>query len=70
MNTRHFQLNIIRAAQEKIEVLTSDRNKALIETFRENSRRQTLLLQTRDKLTGACGHCDGRRGSECQNRGD
>ena len=52
VNTRHFQLNIIRAAQEKIEVLTSDRNKALIETFRENSRRQTLLLQTRDKLTG------------------
>ena len=51
VNTRHFQLNIIRAAQEKIEVLTSDRNKALIETFRENSRRQTLLLQTRDKLT-------------------
>lgn len=52
VNTHHFQLNIIRAAQEKIEVLTSDRNKALIETFRENSRRQTLLLQTRDKLTG------------------
>ena len=51
VNTRHFQLNIIRAAQEKIEVLTSDRNKALIETFRENSRRQTLLIQTRDKLT-------------------
>ncbi|HHW3988825.1 TPA: TrlF family AAA-like ATPase [Raoultella planticola] len=51
VNTRHFQLNIIRAAQEKIDVLTSDRNKALIETFRENSRRQTLLLQTRDKLT-------------------
>jgi hypothetical protein len=40
------------ALRKKIEVLTSDRNKALIETFRENSRRQTLLVQMRDKLTG------------------
>ncbi|HHL8295399.1 TPA: TrlF family AAA-like ATPase [Escherichia coli] len=52
VNTRKFQQQIIRGAQEKIEVLTSDRNKALIETFRENSRRQTLLVQMRDKLTG------------------
>ncbi|HBS6482579.1 TPA: DNA repair protein, partial [Klebsiella pneumoniae] len=52
VNTREFQQQIIRGAQEKIEVLTSDRNKALIETFRENSRRQTLLVQMRDKLTG------------------
>ncbi len=52
LNTREFQELIIRAAQEKIEVLTSARNKALIETFRENSRNQALLVQTREKLTG------------------
>lgn len=52
LNTREFQGNIIRSAQEKIEVLTSDRNKALIETFRDNGRRQTILVQTNNMLTG------------------
>lgn len=58
VNTREFQEHVVRAAQEKIEVLTSDRNKTLIETFRENRGRQTLLVQAKNNLTGVRANID------------
>jgi hypothetical protein len=51
VNTREFQEAVAKTAREKIDVLTSTRNRALIEQFRANSGRQTSLLQARHHAT-------------------
>ncbi|MBP1038905.1 DNA repair protein [Serratia fonticola] len=51
-NTRPFQEAIARTAREKIDVLTSTRNRKLIEQFRENAGRQAILTQARKHATG------------------
>ncbi|WP_438334888.1 TrlF family AAA-like ATPase [Edwardsiella tarda] len=52
INTRAFQEALARTAQEKINVLTSTRNRVLIEQFRANSGQQAILTQARKHATG------------------
>lgn len=51
VNTRAFQEAVARTAREKMDVLTSTRNSALIGQFRANGGRQAALLQTRNHAT-------------------
>lgn len=52
INTRAFQEALARTAREKIDVLTSTRNRALIAQFRDNSGQQATLIQARKHATG------------------
>lgn len=52
INTRAFQEALARTAREKIDVLTSTRNRELISQFRDNSGQQATLTQTRKYATG------------------
>ncbi|MFP1824511.1 TrlF family AAA-like ATPase [Lonsdalea quercina] len=45
INTKGYQSEVIRAAQEKINTLTSAKNKVLIEQFQANSARVTALTK-------------------------
>ncbi|MCS3434026.1 TrlF family AAA-like ATPase [Klebsiella sp. BIGb0407] len=45
INTREYQAEVIRVSQGKINTLTSEKNKALIERFKANSLRTTELTQ-------------------------
>nr|WP_202628964.1 DNA repair protein [Cronobacter malonaticus] len=52
INTRAFQEALARTAREKIDVLTSTRNKELIEQFRDNSGQQATLTQVKKHASG------------------
>ncbi|MGQ2831480.1 hypothetical protein, partial [Leptospira interrogans] len=45
INTPGYQDEVIKVAQDKINTLTSEKNKALIERFRANSLRATALTR-------------------------
>ncbi|HEJ1049952.1 TrlF family AAA-like ATPase [Morganella morganii] len=52
INTRAFQEALARTAREKIDVLTSTRNRELIAQFRANSGQQAILTQARKHANG------------------
>lgn len=52
INTRAFQEALARTAREKIDVLTSTRNRELIAQFRDNSGQQATLAQARKHTSG------------------